>query len=165
MAVQGYKNNGGVYANMDFPPYEHREYPKHVITGPYGKYEIVHNREEEIKLKGVLEQNEIVSSLEAPHDPEKDALIAKARFLGAPINRLWSNAKIQSVIAQAETAVDNLPPDEEVADDEPEETAPPTIDELDDLQQLVAKAKELGIKSARIAWGAERLKARIAQTE
>lgn len=149
-----YRNNGGVYANMDFGSYQFQEYPKHIKTGAHGQFQAVYSAEEEAKLLSTLGDQEVIDSLQPPHDAEKEALIARARFLGVPINKLWSNAKIQSALSAAESAVDELPPEEEASTATPE-----------DLRNLVARAKELGIRSARVSWGEGRLKAHITEAE
>lgn len=147
------QNLGGVYANMDFPPYEYREYPKHIRTGPYGRYEVANNAAEEEKILAKLKQdNDDAPAIMAPliADPEKEILISRARELGIAFNSQWSKAKLTLVVQAAEKEIDNLPPEEE----------------LDEKAKLYAEAKSLGLKAQGMhLWKIERLKAAIAEVK
>lgn len=148
------QNLGGVYANMDFPPYEYREYPKHIRTGPYGKYEVALNQEDELKILTRLKQDDDNAPAIAPAaliaDPEKEILISRVRELGVAFNPQWSKAKLSKVVDEAEKEVDNLPPEEE----------------LDEKAKLYKEAKALGLKAQGMhLWKSERLKAAIAEAK
>lgn len=172
MAKQNY---GGVYANMDFPTYEYHPYPRHVIIGAGGLYEVALNEEEERKIKARLkkEREETPAEIEAfIVDPDKEILISRARELNVPINRKWSKAKLESVVKQAEEAIDNLPPESDDDSLAPEDTHPDLFHvpfdsgKEDDKDALLAKAKDLGIKTQGMhLWGVPRLKATIAEFE
>lgn len=174
MAKQNY---GGVYANMEFPPYEYIPYPRHVITGPKGQFEIAYSEEEERKIKARLmrERDEApVENEPFAHDQEKEILISRARELGVPINRKWSKEKLKSVVSTAENEIDNLPPEDDY-DNFPATVSPethlknsftaPAEEEHhseEDKDVLIAKAKELGFPATKL-WGIPRLKASIAE--
>lgn len=151
-------NFGGVYANMDFPPYIFREYPKQIKTGD-GIFEIVNSSEEETALRERLR-----TGTTKELDVQRERLIERAASLGVPINKKWSVEKLSAVIRAAEpddiildiSANDDLPP--EIEDPAEEESA------RDDKDALIAKAKALGI-SANKLWGIPRLKAQIAEAE
>lgn len=175
------KNYGGVYANMEFPPYEYIPYPRHIITGPNGLYEVANSEEEEKRIKDRLRKahDDAPAEFEAfIADPEKDILVSRARELNVPINRKWSKQKLQQVIQEAESAIDSLPPeDQEDAKSVFAETpvidhfahiqtslsAPAQIEE-DDKDELVAQAKALGLPATKV-WGIPRLKASIAEAQ
>ncbi len=159
MATQRNKQNlGGVYANMEFPTYEYTEFPKHVVIGPHGKYVVIHNKEEENELLAKLQQDYDDAPPETVRhvvDPAKEILISRAAELGVAINRQWSVAKLQKVIQEVEEAVDNLPPEGDSVGGK----AP-----VENKDELIAKAKSLGIKATHL-WGIPRLKAEIAAAE
>ena len=171
MAKQNY---GGVYANMDFPTYEYRAYPRHIVTGPNGLYEVANSAEEEMKIKARLRKtyDEMPSEpMLLTADPEKEILISRARELNVPINRKWSKQKLENVLKEAEAAIDDLPPEDELTqlDDLPatedfaEEVTAEDLDE-EDKDALLAKAKSLGIKVQGMhLWGVPRIKATIAE--
>lgn len=173
MAKQNY---GGVYANMDFPPYEYIPYPRHVITGPNGMFEVANSEEEEKKIKDRLrkQRDEAPEEVEAYIvDPEKEILISRARELGVPINRKWSKQKLEQVVGSAEAETDNLPPEEPelleidnselVSDSKELEALVAKIgDSEEDKEVLLEKAKELGLAANRL-WGIPRLKAAISE--
>jgi hypothetical protein len=155
------QNFGGVYANMEFKPYEWQEYPKHITTGPHGKYEIVNNLEEEEKVLAVLQkQYDETPGVFVPFvaDHAKEVLISRARELGVPFNSLWSKTKMEKVIAEAEAAVDDLPPEET------EPKKPATVDKTtkEFKDKLLAEAKSLGIPAVHV-WGVPRLENAIAE--
>lgn len=170
MAKQNY---GGVYANMDFHPYVYTEYPKHVSTGN-GRYEVVNNEAEELKILDKLQIVNDAAPAEAIRhvaDPEKDILIARAYELGVAINRKWSKQKLEQVVKTAEDDVDSLPADETTIKpvsqvvvsqfEIPEETPP-----VDEKAELLAEAKALGITPQGVhLWGIPRLKAAIAEVK
>jgi hypothetical protein len=171
-----YKNTGGVYANMEFPPYEFREYPKLIPTGPHGAYQIVSSQREENELLdslGVAREKALAAKAHGPVDPQKEILIARASELGVPINKQWSMLKLQAVISAAEAAVDELPPEGEEIEERIHNkliaAADEKVEEIsnfeDDKTELVARAKELGISSASRIWGVPRLKSAIAEAE
>lgn len=146
MAKQNY---GGVYANMEFPPYEFREYPKHVVTGPFGQYEVANNETEETVIRAKLQKDhDDAPAVAAPMvaDPAKEILISRAREIGVPFNPMWSKVKLDAVVKAAEAELDNLPPEE------------------DDKDALIARANALGIKATKL-WGIPRLKQDIAAAE
>jgi len=170
MAKQNY---GGVYANMDFPPYTYVPYPRHIATGPRGEYEVAYSEEEERKIKARLqrEHDNMPEEVEAfATDPEKEILISRARELNVPINKKWSKEKLKSVVSAAEADIDNLPPEDE--DDDHigvvSLTAPTNNNddnaETDDKEALLGQARDLGIKAQGMhLWGVPRLKATIAE--
>lgn len=177
MAKQNY---GGVYANMEFAPYQYQAYPRHIPTGDKGEYEVVFNEEEEVKVRAKLRKqfDDVPAEIEAfTADPEKEILISRARELEVPINRKWSKEKLIATLKAAEDAIDNLPP--EGAEDEEPATEPTatvngagiahiadvtTVEEVDDKEALLAKAKELGIKAQGMhLWGVPRLQATISE--
>lgn len=176
------QNMGGVYANMEFPPYEFREYPKQVNTGPHGKFTVVHTRAEEDKLRQQLQKDHDDAPAEyVPHvaDPEKEILISRARELGVPFNSKWSKAKLKITVQEAEADVDSLPAEQPVKARGPEYgnedgdlpiSSPPAEGEEDyetpeELKAaLLAKAKSMGINPTGIhLWGIPRLKSAIAE--
>lgn len=180
------QNLGGVYANMDFPPYVWQEYPKHISTGPYGKFETVHSKQEEMAILARLDSefdNAPAEAVKYVPDPEKDILIARARELGVAINPKWSKAKLSVVVSEAEEAVDNLPAELPQARERPSNkltlgnVAPPQsmlpaedpkdaqYDSPDDLKNaLYLEAKDLGINGTGMhLWGIPRLKQAIAE--
>jgi hypothetical protein len=176
MAKQNY---GGVYANMDFPPYEFREFPKSVPTGPYGKHEIAYSKTEEMAILAKLQKDEDEApAVVAPYvaDPVKEILISRARELQIPFNSQWSKAKLTKIVEEAEADVDNLPAEvpeskrnsqsaasPEDPDDEDEgELDVVNEDELKD--KLIAQAKSLGIQDNRL-WGIPRLKMSITEAQ
>lgn len=163
------QNLGGVYANMDFPPYTYQEYPKHIRTGPYGKYEIANTAkdEEEIRTRLQLQHEVAVQAAEAPPpDPIRDSLIARALRGGIPINQKWSNQKIEAVIQEASLAMDDLPPEDtaRIAPDENEEGGGIIASEEETKDELIAHAKSLGILANKL-WGIPRLRTSIAEAE
>ena len=187
MAKQNY---GGVYANMEFPPYEYREYPKHIMTGVEDKYEVVYTKDEEEKVMRRLQRAFDALPTENAafivKDPEKDLLIARAHELGVPINRKWSKAKLQSVLADAENEIDSLPPEgaaeealarpitlvekvdepTEVKAEEAPKSAPAPAKSDNDLIKaaLIAEAKSLGLNPPGLMlFGIPRLRAMIAE--
>lgn len=147
------QNLGGVYANMDFPPYVWQEYPKHIKTGQYGQFEIAANAQDEERILSKLQlEDDNAPAIAAPlvADPEKEILISRAVELGIAFNPKWSKAKLTTVIDIAEKEVDNLPPEEEV----------------DEKAKLYAEAKSLGLKAQGMhLWKAERLKAAISEAK
>jgi hypothetical protein len=154
------QNLGGVYANMDFPPYVWTEYPKHIKTGNGSEFSIANNAEEEAKILAKLQKNEDDAPPETYNyvaDPEKEILISRAAELGVPINRKWSKSKIQTVVQGAEDNVDALPAElPEVEEVIPEENSEQYKD------KLIAEAKDLGIPANKL-WGIPRLKSSIAE--
>lgn len=166
--ARNHQNLGGVYANMDFPPYTYIEYPKHIIVGPHGQTKIVQNAEEEKVLKAAM-QKEHDDAPPAPlfyaADPEKDILISRANELGVPINTKWSKAKLEQVVKAAEDEIDNLPAEGQEFD----YTSPAVIsveESTDDKEELIAEAKSLGIDGKNFhLWGVPRLKAAIAEVK
>lgn len=189
--IKPYRNDGGVFRNMDFAPYQFREFPKMIQTGTHGAYQIVNTKEEENELLAQLgkkHDEEVARIACGPVDPEKEALIARAKYLNVPINRKWSNQKLKALIADAEAEVDDLPPEGD--EDEAETPLPETIatkanrliiatnnDEdtdstdgshniqSDEKSQLVARAKELGIHAATRVWGIPKLEHAIEKAE
>lgn len=176
-------NYGGVYANMDFPPYEYVPYPRHIPTTD-GKYEVANSEAEEAAIKAKLKKDHDNLPALDPYftsDPEKEILFARAKELGVPFNPKWSKAKLKNVIDTAEMEIDNLPPDSGFGDKAPAfftrdlmtPTLTDTFDKLvetpnipDDREALVAKAKSMGINPVGIhLWGIPRLKATIAEHE
>lgn len=148
------QNLGGVYANMEFPTYEYREYPKHIRTGLHGAYEIAQNENDEMRILTKLKQDDDNAPAIAPQalvaDPEKEILISRARELGIAFNSQWSKAKLKVAIDTAEKEVDNLPPEEE----------------LDEKAKLFKEAKSLGLKAQGMhLWKIDRLKAAIADAK
>jgi hypothetical protein len=157
------QNLGGVYANMEFPPYEFREYPKHIKTGNRNNFEVANNvkEEEEIRSRLQLEKEVRIQAQEAePTDPIRESLIKTLNKMNVPFNNKWSNTKLQMTIANAELETDNLPAIENVAteNNELEET------EEEDKDALIAQAKSLGINASRV-WGIPRLKKEIAEAQ
>lgn len=157
------QNLGGVYANMDFPPYEFREFPKHIITGR-GTYETANDKHEEEEIRERVQKEYDEAPIEAlihTPDPEREALISRARELNVPINRMWSITKLKATIEKAEQAMDDLPAEGEEQDGEitSEEQAE------ENKEELIAKAKSLGINKANHLWGIPRLKLEIADAE
>ncbi len=164
-------NLGGIYAAMDFPPYEYREYPKHIVIGPHGQYKTAQNSKEEAEIKSQLSQDFVAEQIAAaapPSDPYHEDLILKARSLQIPFNSRWSNTKLAAVIKEAEEAQDNLPAEENV---------PTTLaiagqlksqsdDEAgsEDYDALTTKARSLGVNVNRV-WGLPRLRREIEQAE
>lgn len=165
-------NFGGVYANMDFPPYEFQPYPKHVKTGPSGEYEIAFDEAEERKIKARLQEQYENAPAETELfvvDPEKEILISRARELGVPINRKWSKEKLTKVVREAEAAIDDLPPEDE-EDNFIKTSAPRMPQEVNvepetteiDKDALIEEAKLLGLPATKL-WGVPRLQAAIAE--
>lgn len=161
------KNYGGVYANMEFPPYIYQEYPKHIASNPYGKYEVANNPDEEKEIRTRLKLNNEeravvqMAATVAALDPEHENLLNRARLMGIPFNRKWSNEKLCSVIAEAVKESDNLPPEENT-----EESSNPEVEETEeeDKDELIARAKTLGINANKV-WGVPRIKREIAEAE
>lgn len=150
------QNFGGVYANMDFPPYVWVEYPKHLIVGPHGKYEIVNSKEEEAKLRERIQSDEDAAPAEyVPYvpDPEKEILLSRARELGLPFNSKWSKTKLLSIVEEAEAETDNLPAEVDQI------TSPDMYKE-----KLIAEARSLGIQATKL-WGIPRLESHIASAK
>lgn len=168
------QNLGGVYANMEFPPYEFREYPKHITTGLYGQHEVVNSAQEEEALRARLQKALEDKPADAVHlvaDPAKEILISRAYELGVAINRKWSNAKLAKVVKEAEDAIDDLPPEQigrkksapiEVISEPEAEEETGSADEL--KEYLISQAKELGIPANKL-WGIPRLKTSIAEAK
>lgn len=170
------QNMGGVYANMDFPPYSYQPYPRHIVTGPHGKYEVAHSAEEESKILAKLQKDQDDAPAEPVHfvaDPEKEILISRARELQVPFNSLWSKAKLKKLVEQAEadTDVDSLPAEDLerkklitsiTAEDVEEEEAAESAEDY--KETLIAKARNLGINANKL-WGIPRLKASIAEKQ
>lgn len=153
------QNLGGVYANMEFAPYSFQEYPKHVQTGPWGKYEIARDTKEEQEILARVNQKfeahqdaQARDEAEALLDPHHESLVAKARMLGVPFNSKWSTPKLQIVINEAEKSMDDLPPEENISD------------VRHNQDELIARAKSLGIPATRL-WGIPRLLREIAEKE
>lgn len=183
------QNFGGVYANMDFPPYVWQEYPKHIPTGPYGKFEVAYSKADEDKIVARLDNefdNAPAEAVKFVPDPEKDILIARARELRIPINAKWSKAKLSQLVSEAEEAVDSLPaelpnPRERpsnkltLANSTPqpismisaEDPNDEKFESADDLKNsLYLKAKEIGVTGTGMhLWGIPRLKQAIAEHE
>jgi hypothetical protein len=169
------QNFGGVYANMEFPPYVWQEYPKHIITGPHGKFTTVNSKIEESELRQKLQiahDDMPAESLVQVIDPDKEILISRAHELGVPINRKWSKAKLEAVVKAAEDEIDNLPADEQIIerksvvqnhDDEPAEEMESGKTEEEYKDELIAIAKQLGVKNVSRLWGIPRLKATIVE--
>lgn len=154
MAKQNY---GGVYANMEFPPYVWTEYPKHVPIGG-GRYEVANNADDEAKILQRLQKDEdnapaYIEPLVT--DPAKEILISRARELGVPFNAKWSKTKLEQVVKEAEDTIDSLPAESNKSED----TELPS-EEL--KEKLLAEAKALGIPANRL-WGIPRLRASIAE--
>lgn len=172
------QNLGGVYANMDFPPYVWQEYPKHIATGPHGKYEVAQNAADEERIRAKLQKDQDDAPAEPVHlvlDPQKEILISRAHELGVAINRKWSVAKLQQVVNAAEQSVDNLPAEGEEgqADETPNDPSGTVVDmpqePIDETpkqlkDRLLAEAKALGIEAHHL-WGVPRLKAAIAEAQ
>lgn len=165
-------NYGGVYANMDFPPYEYVPYPRHVKTGPASdQYEVAYNEEDEAKIKARLKKAHDDAPAETEAfliDPEKEILISRARELNVPINRKWSKQKLEQVLKLAEQEIDDLPPEDDSSSDQTnlfpnakENVSAQDYDE-EDKDELIAQAKALGYQATRL-WGIPRLKASIAE--
>lgn len=170
------QNFGGVYANMEFPPYTYQPYPRHIHTGPHGQYEVANSEEEETQIRARLQKDhDDAPAAPVPYvaDPAKEILISRARELGVPFNALWSKAKLQKTVDEAEAAVDDLPPeelpkvkkmveaapeDEDVEDSEEDQFNSPE----DYKDHLIAEANSLGIKANKL-WGIPRLKSSIAE--
>lgn len=169
------QNLGGVYANMDFPAYEWKEFPKAVTTGPHGQYVVVQSAIEESEVRSKLQKDQDdAPAIHIPYvaDPEKEILISRARELGVAFNPKWSKAKLQVTVNEAEREVDSLPaelpkkksapvittiePEIELHNESPEDTK----------ARLVAEVKALGINPTGIhLWGIPRLKAAIAEAQ
>jgi hypothetical protein len=172
MAKQNY---GGVYANMEFPPYEFREFPKHISTGHKDRagksiFEIANTAEEELAIKKRIQtflDNAPAEASFSEQDPEREQLAQRAKELNVPINRKWSIKKLQAVIASAEDSVDDLPPEEnlapdEIVSDEPVVEIATASDHLEnEKDKLIAEAKSLGIAANKL-WGIPRLRSEIA---
>lgn len=173
------QNLGGVYANMDFPPYEFKEFPKAVPVGPHGQTTIVSTKEEEnILLKKIQKDHDDAPAEVIPSvpDPEKEILISRARELGAAFNSKWSKAKLKATIDAAEMEIDNLPPEGEEENEEPDDgvqelslnSLRPMDKSYNDQEalkeSLLEEAKALGLKGTGMhLWGIPRLKAAIAE--
>lgn len=173
----------GVYATIDFPPYEYQEFPKYIATGMHGKFEIAYTQEEELEIRtrNQLQSNVISAGRQfSQTDPERELLAGRAAELGVPINRKWSIAKLKQVIMDAEKSIDDLPADEglqatpqiNVDDLPPDENehvkqeVPPAlvVDQARLKDDLIAKARSMGINANKL-WGIPRLKATIAEAE
>jgi hypothetical protein len=169
----------GVYANMDFPVYEYREYPKHVKIEPHG-FKVVNSKEEEDQLLQTLgRRNEkMKQDIEGmggeTRDPERDFLLRRARELNIPVNKLWSTFKFRGLVQKAEDELDKLPA-EQIDDNLPatgEGTAEISVDlskisekEQTDLKKsLLEKAHVLGIP-ATDSWSITRLQNYISEAE
>lgn len=155
-------NYGGVYANLDYVKLygnkTYKEYPKHIPTGPHGKFEEARDEIEESKILAKLQKDDDDAPAEVVNyvaDPEKEILISRAAELGVAINRKWSKAKIAQTIQDAEDSIDLLPV--EAAPAEPEQT-----EEL--KTELIAEAKALGIPATKL-WGIPRLRATISEVK
>lgn len=183
------QNMGGVYANMDFPPYVWQEYPKHISTGPYGKFEVACSKADEDRIINRLDNEFDNAPAEAARlvlDPDKEIIISRARELGVPINPKWSKAKLSQVVNDAEEAVDSLPAEVIPTRERPSSkltltqpvnsltTSPLESDpndsryeSADDLKNaLYLKAKEIGVNGTGMhLWGIPRLKQAIAEHE
>ena len=168
------QNLGGVYAGMDFPPYEWKEYPKHVAIGPHGQTKIVQSAEEEQKLRAELQSeqdNEPAQQLPHVADPTRAILISRAREIGAAINPNWSITKLKSTIEAAEADLDSLPPETLVTTKATHEAAPevPVLHNQspdDQKAELIERLKELDPTAKNLhLWGIPRLKAAIAEQE
>lgn len=170
------QNFGGVYANMDFPGYEYREFPKHIPTGPHGRYEIAANATEEevIRKRLQAEADGFAAIPEFVHhtpDPEREALVSRAAVLGVPINKLWSITKLKSTIQAAEAAMDELPA-EGAAPLKPTVLTTPGLDEHsasgltpeEYKDKLIEEAKSFGLSATRL-WGIPRLEQTIAEAK
>lgn len=167
------QNLGGVYANMDFPPYVWTEFPKHIKTGPYGQYEVAKTATEEKEILTKLQKEHDNTPAEVIHyasDPAKEILISRARELEVPINIKWSKTKLQAVVDEAEKAIDDLPAEgatlPKVMVLEEIET-PATVEELENEKTtLYNEAKALGLKTTGMhLWGIPRLKAAIIEAK
>lgn len=163
------KNNGGVYANMDFPPYAYQEYPKHIKTGPHGQYAIVNSAAEEAQILNKLqvdEDNAPAELVQLVSDPEKEILISRAKELGVPFNAKWSKSKLQMVVNEAEEAVDVLPPEDPEAKEKEKNVPQPVEGETPEeyKDHLIQEAKFLGIPANKL-WGLPRLKASISEAK
>ncbi len=176
MAKRSY---AGVYANMEFPPYQFVEFPKHIITGPHGQYAVALNKAEEDAILNKLQKTADETPGDyAPHitDPAKEILMSRARELGVAFNSKWSKAKLQTVVDAAELEIDNLPADEGAKrpakpaakiidpDDEPADTNTHDESSKEYKDALIAQAKSLGIQANHL-WGVPRLKTVIAEAE
>lgn len=167
------QNFGGVYALMDFPPYQYREYPKAIQVGQRGEFKIAQNEEEESKIRSAIVAK--IDSLPAENqaaaiaaDPVRESLILRANELNVPINRKWSIGKLQAVVKDAEEAIDNLAPDDNLPANENADGAlsdgSEEIHSEDDKEVLIAKAKSLGIPANKL-WGVPKLKRTIEEVE
>jgi hypothetical protein len=162
------RDYAGVYANMEFPPYQYQPYPRHVTTGPHGQYEIANNEDEERRIKSKFNSTHTESAFSSADetvapvvDHEREILISRALDLGVPINRKWSKDKLKRIVSEAEAAVDDLPADEVQSDED--KSQPDLFEESlesEDKDELIEQAKELGIPATRV-WGVPRLKASI----
>lgn len=157
-------HTGGVYANMDFPPYVYQPYPRHVPTGPHGKYEVANSEAEEAAILGKLQKDQDdAPAVMAPHvaDPEKEILISRARELGVPFNSKWSKMKLQLLVNEAEAAVDDLPPEEE-----PTKRKGKSVEDVEEglKDHLIEQAKALGIPANKL-WGIPRLRSSISEAK
>lgn len=169
------QNTGGVYANMDFPPYTYVEYPKHISIGPHGQHTTVFNKQEEQELLSKMQkdQDDAPAYIEPlVVDPAKEILISRARELGVAFNAKWSKAKLEQVVKAAEDDVDNLPPEmpaekksriaAPVVEDDAAESVEITPEEYKD--SLISQAKSFDIPANKL-WGIPRLKASIAEAK
>lgn len=171
------QNFGGVYANMDFPPYVWQEYPKYIATGVNGQHTIVYSAVEESALKNKMQKAQDDMPAEPVHyvaDPEKEILISRAAELEVPINRKWSKAKLEQVVKEAEEAIDDLPAEEapvknmklavieEYNDDQEIVEDSESPEEYKD--RLINEAKALNIPANKL-WGIPRLTASIAEAK
>lgn len=165
------RDYAGVYANMEFPPYQYQPYPRHINTGPHGQYEIANNEDEERRIKSKFNSAHTESAFPnadeavAPVvDHEREILISRALDLGVPINRKWSKDKLKRIVAEAEAAVDDLPADEVQGGEDKSQSDlfedSKDSEEHEDKDELIEQAKELGIPATRV-WGVPRLKASI----
>lgn len=166
MAKQNY---GGVYANMDFKPYAYTEYPKHIPTGPHGKFETANDAMEEKAILAKLQKDEDdAPAIAMPFvsDHAKDILISRATELGVAFNPKWSKMKLEQTVKQAEEDTDNLPADV-VGTRKVKPIIDMTATEIDSEPEiskddLIAQAKALGIPANKL-WGIPRLKSSIAE--
>ncbi len=169
------RNLGGVYANMEFKPYQYQEYPKHIRTGDHGQYTVVYDATEERALLNSMKQiqdNEPAYVAPLVADPEKEILISRCRELGVAFNSKWSKQKLLGVVRDAEAAVDDLPPEEaptkKAKVEEPEEiddTEQEIVDQDALKDKLIAQAKELGIPNVNRLWGIPRLQLHISEAQ
>lgn len=180
-------NFGGVYANMDFEPYQYREFPKHIPTGTHGEYAVALNPREEANIRArVQEEADAEAAQEQGHtamDPQKEILFGRAKELGIPFNRKWSISKLQELIITAEAAIDELPAEENLPvvqvvkepanklinfattiDPGVKTTVSTPEESEEDKDLLIEEARDLGLPATRV-WGVAKLKAEIAKAK